>query len=137
LVLKLENSWFMRTKYITQSKHQAFRSKYCKKIAKIVSEKNFVEEITINHLFKLLNNHKKEFNNDLENKSNNYFIKIQDSFKGCYLSLCINLKKNKEGKMKLSVRIKENGLSELGEEKEEAISLIKQEISLDLFKGLI
>jgi len=39
--------------------------------------------------------------------------------------------------MKLSVRIKENGLSELGEEKEEAISLIKQEISLDLFKGLI
>jgi len=139
VVLKLENSWFMKTKYILQSKHQEILNKYCEKITKVVSEKKFDEEIIINHLLKLLKNNKTKLINDLENvkKKKNYVIKIQDSFKGCNLSLCINIKKTKKDEMKLCVRIKENGFAEVYEFKENVIAFIKRAISFDIFKELI
>ena len=129
----------MTTKYIQQLKHQIIQSTYCEKIFKVVSEKNFDEEIMINNLMKLLNN-KNKLIDDLKNekKKNNYFIKIQDfSYKEFDLSFCINIKKTKEKKLKLSVRIKKNAFSEIADEDKKIIDFIKREISFDIFKEII
>jgi len=125
----------MTLKYVPQSKHQAVRNKYNNKIVIEVSEKNFDEEIIINHFLHLLNNNKNELIDDLENvkKKRNFAIKIQDSFKGYDLSMFLDVKKNKDGKLKLSVRSK----LILEEGKEELIDYIKREITCDIMKGLI
>jgi len=137
VVLKFENSWFMKTKFIPKSKHQALKKKYSEKIVKIVSEKNYDEETSINNLMKLVNDNKNELIQDLDNlkKENNYFLIIKDTFKGYELPLCINIKKNKEEKTKLCVRIKENGFFDLCIDQEEVIAYIKQEISMKYFGG--
>jgi len=134
-MVKLEKSWFAKTKYVPHIKYQSTKKKYCEKIVKVISVKKFDEEMTIDHLLKLLNQNKNEMIEDLVNlkKENSYFIKILDSFKDCDLTLSINLKKTKDGKMKLCVKIKEKTLDE---DKEEVIVLIKREI-YDLFGNLI
>jgi len=134
----------MKIKYFSQLKHQALKKKYFKKIVTVVSQNKFNEEITKNHLLKLLNNNNKnELIDDIKKLKNtknfNYFIKIRDSYKGHDLSLCLNVKIRKEEKIKLCVRINEKGLSylEVSKEMEEFIDFIKKEIILDLFQGLV
>ena len=72
-----------------------------------------------------------------EHKKHHYFIKIQDSFEGCFLSLCMNIKKNKKGQLKLWVISKENGLAGLDIGKDEVIDFLKRESSFDIMKRLI
>ena len=105
----------------------------------MVSEKSFDEEMTINHLTTLLKKNDNETNNDLENfkKENNYFLKIQNCFKGCDLTFYLNIKKTKLEKMKVCVRMKENGFEDLEKDKNEMIGFIKKQISFDLLKELI
>ena len=139
LVVKFEKSWFLKTQYVPQSKHHHFQNKYCEEILEIVSKKKFDEDITINHLVKLLNNNKNNLIDDLDNvkKVNNYWIKIQDSMQGFDLSLCIIITKTQEGKMNLCIRTKKNGLAGFVGNKEDIIVFIKREISFDLFGELI
>ena len=95
--------------------------------------------MTINHLTTLLKKNDNETNNDLENfkKENNYFLKIQNCFKVCDLSFYLNIKKTKLEKMKVCVRMKENGFEDLEKDKNEMIGFIKKQISFDLLKELI
>jgi len=124
-------------KVYSKIKTSSSQKKYSEKIVKVVSEKNYDEETSINNLMKLVNDNKNELIQDLDNlkKENNYFLIIKDTFKGYELPLCINIKKNKEEKTKLCVRIKENGFFDLCIDQEEVIAYIKQEISMKYFGG--
>ena len=140
MILTLEKSWFLKFKYIQQLKHQDIKRKYCDKIWKVISEKEFDEELIINHLTRLMLNNKNTLKDALQNQKNknNYFIKIQEfSYKELDLSFCINIKKNKKEKLKLSVRIKKNGFAEFGMDNKEIIGFIEREIYFNLFKELI
>ena len=125
----------MNMKYIPKLKEQEVKNKYNEKIVKLVSEKPFDEKIIIKNISQLLKNNKNEFINDFENgetKQQNTFLKIKDLLKDCPLSLCVNFKKNKEGKLKLCIRIKEN----IDEEKEKTIALLQKELAFDVFKEI-
>ena len=139
LILDLEESWFMKTKYVPQSKYQSLKKKYSEKIMKEVSDKNFDEKIIIIYLERLLNNNKNnELINDLENakEKNSFAIKIQDSVQGLNWSLLLNFKKNKQGKLKLVARSKSNSLEGLEKIKQEMIAYIKREIFFDIMAQL-
>ena len=127
----------MKIKYIPKFKLKAFEKKYSEKLFKIFSEKHFDEQKTINHLLKLMNINKNELADELENlkEESNYFIKIQDSLKGFNLTLSLNLKKNKTGKLKLCVKIKKNAVFK--ENQKDIIDFVKKEIWLGIFGDLI
>ena len=133
-ILYLERLWFMKTQFIEQSKHHVIQSKYCEKIWKFVSEKQFNDEIAIGYLKKLLKKNQYKLIEDIENlkKKNSFFIKIQDfSQSEIDFSVCIHIKKTKMEKLKLCLRIKKNGFTQFGDELKEIIELIKREISIE------
>ena len=88
---------------------------------------------------KLLKPNNNELLNDLKNvkKQNNYFLKMKDCFKGCDLNFCLNIKQTKSDKMKVCVRIKQNGFAGINDDGGDMIGFIKNEISFDLLKELI